>query len=97
MTDMTGISNTYSSVLRNVGNIITIILSLITTQLKTIAGVKTLKHLSPPRKRRENIGNGGWGLKKRWWRRHIEYHLSPSIEKGYSRKSGPNLYCYPGW
>ena len=72
---MTGISNTYSSVLRNVGNIITIILSLITTQLKTIAGVKTLKHLSPPRKRRENIGNGGWGLKKRWWRRHIKYHL----------------------
>ena len=72
---MTGISNTYSSVLRNVGNIITIILSLITTQLKTIAGVKTLKHLSPPRKRRENIGNGGWGLKKRLWRRQIEYHL----------------------
>ena len=72
---MTGISNTYSSVLRNVGNIITIILSLITTQLKTIAGVKTLKYLSPPRKRRENIGNGRWGLKKRWWRRHIEYHL----------------------
>ena len=60
---MTGISNTYSSVLRNVGNIITIILSLITTQLKTIAGVKTLKNLSPPRKRRENIGNDGWGLK----------------------------------
>ena len=28
---MTGISNTYSSVLRNVANIITIILSLITT------------------------------------------------------------------
>ena len=72
---MTGISNTYSSALRNVGNIITIILSLITTQLKTIAGVKTLKHLSPARKRCENIGNGGWGLKKRRWRHHIEYHL----------------------
>ena len=56
---MTGISNTHSSVLRNVANIATIIVSLITTQLKTISRVKTLKHLSPPRKRRENIGNGG--------------------------------------
>ena len=72
---MIGTSNPYSSALRNVGNIITIILSLITTQLKTIAVVKTLKHLSPARKRRENIGNGGWGLKKRRWRHHIEYHL----------------------
>ena len=72
---MTGISNTYSSVLRNVGNIITIILSLITTQLKTIAGVKTFKHQSTPRKRSENIGNVGRGLKKRRWRHHIDYHL----------------------
>ena len=61
---MTGLSNTYSSVLRNVANIVTIILSLITTQLTTITRVKTLKHQSPSRKRRENIGNGGWGLKK---------------------------------
>ena len=37
---MTGISNTYSSVIRNVANIVTIILSLIATQLKTIARVK---------------------------------------------------------
>ena len=72
---MTGISNAYSSVLRNVANIVTIILSLITTQLTTITHVKTLKHQSPQRKRRENIGNGGWGLKMRRWRRHIEYHL----------------------
>ena len=72
---MTGISNAYSSVLRNVANNVTIILSLITTHLTTITGVKTLKHQSPPRKRRENIGNGGWGLKKRRWHRHIEYHL----------------------
>ena len=72
---MTGISNVYSSVLRNVANIVTIILRLITTQLTTITRVTTLKHQSPPRKRRENIGNGGWGLKKRRWRRHIEYHL----------------------
>ena len=61
---MTGISNTYSSALRNVAHIVTINVSLITTQLKTIARVKTLKHSSPPRKRHENIGNGGWALKK---------------------------------
>ena len=72
---MTGISNTYSSVLRNVANIVTIIISLITTQLTTITRVKTLKHQSPPRKHHGNIGNGGWGLNKRQWRRHIEYHL----------------------
>ena len=72
---MTGSSNTYSSVLRNVANSLTIILSLITTRLKTIARVKTLKHLSTPRKRCENIGTVGWGLKKRRWRRCIEYHL----------------------
>ena len=72
---MTGLSNTYSSVLRNAANIVTIIVSLITTQLTMITRFKTLKHQSPPRKRCENIGNGGWGLKKRRWRRHIEYHL----------------------
>ena len=32
--------------------------------------------MSPPRKRREDIGNGGWGLKKRRWRRYIEYLLN---------------------
>ena len=72
---MTGIANTYGSVLRNVANIVTIIVRLITTQLKMIARVKTLKHLSPPHKRRENLGNGEWGLQKRRWRRYIEYHL----------------------
>ena len=45
---MTGTSNTYSSVLRNVANVATIILRVIATQLKTIAHVKTLKHQSPP-------------------------------------------------
>ena len=36
-----------------------------------------LKHLkkSTQVKRHRNIGNGGWGLKKRRWRRYIEYHL----------------------
>ena len=53
---MTGTSNVYSSVLRNVANIATITLSLITTQLTTITRIITLKHQSPPRKRRENIG-----------------------------------------
>ena len=72
---MTGISNAYSSNLRNVANILTIIFSIITIQLTTITRVKTLKHQSPQRKRRENIGTGGWGLKKRRWRRHIENHL----------------------
>ena len=61
---MTETSNAYSFVLRNVANIATITLSLITTQFATITRVKTLKHQNPPRKRRENIGNGGWGLKK---------------------------------
>ena len=73
---MAGTSNTYSSVLRNVANIATIILlSVITTHLKTISHVKTLKHQSPYEKRHKNIGNGGLGLKKRRWRRYIEYHL----------------------
>ena len=72
---MTGTSNEYSSALRNVANIATITLSLITTHVKTISRVKTLKHQSPHVKRYRNIGNGGWGLKKRRWRRHIEYHL----------------------
>ena len=72
---MTGTSNTYSSVLRNVANIAKITLSVITTYAKTIARVKILKHQSPRVKRHRNIGNGGWGLKKRRWRRHIEYHL----------------------
>ena len=71
---MIGTSNPYSSVLRNVANIATITLSLITTHVKTISRVKTLKH-SPHVKRFRNIGNGGWGLKKRRWRRYIEYHL----------------------
>ena len=53
---MTGISNTYSSVLKNAANIVTIILSILTTQLTTITRIITLKHQSPPRKRRENIG-----------------------------------------
>ena len=61
---MTGTSNAYSSVLRNVANIATITLSLITTHVKTISRVKTLKHQSPHVKRYRNIGNGGWGLKK---------------------------------
>ena len=60
---MTGTSNAYSSVLRNVANIATITLSLITTHVKTISRVKTLKHQSPHVKRYRNIGNGGWGLK----------------------------------
>ena len=97
---MTGISNTYSSVLRNVGNIIKLILSLMTTQLKTIAGVKTLKHLSPPRKRHRNIGNGGWGLKKRRWRRYIEYHLFFRPERGAGcREEFLTLFGVPpdGW
>ena len=72
---MTGTSNTCSSVLRNVANILTIIFSIITTHLKTISRVKTLKHQSHHVKRHKNIGNGGWGLKKRRWRRYIEYHL----------------------
>ena len=73
---MAGTSNTYSSVLRNVANIATIILlSVITTHLKTISHVKTLKHQSTYEKRHKNIGNGGLGLKKRRWRRYIEYHL----------------------
>ena len=72
---MTGTSNAYSSVLRNVANIATITLSLITIHVKTILLVKTLKHPSPHVKRHRNIGNGGWGLKKRGWRRYIEYHL----------------------
>ena len=72
---MTGTSNPYSSVLRNVANIATITLSLITTHVKTISLVKTLRHPSPLVKRHRNIGNGGWGLKKRRWRRYIEYHL----------------------
>ena len=60
---MTGTSNTYSSVLRNVANIAKITLSVITTYAKTIARVKILKHQSPRVKRHRNIGNGGWGLK----------------------------------
>ena len=48
---MTGTSNAYSSVLRNVANIATITLSLITTHVKTISRVKTLKHQSPHVKR----------------------------------------------
>ena len=65
----------YSSVFRNVANIATIILIVITTHIKTFARVKTLKHQSLQVKRHRNIGNGGWGLKKRRWRRYIEYHL----------------------
>ena len=61
---MTGTSNAYSSVLRNVANIATITLSLITIHVRTILHVKTLKHQSPRVKRHRNIGNGGWGLKK---------------------------------
>ena len=61
---MTGTSNAYIFVLRNVANIATIILSQITTHLKTISRVKTLKHESSHVKRHRNIGNGGWGLKK---------------------------------
>ena len=72
---MTGTSNAYSYVLRNVANIATTILSVITTHVKTISRVKTLKHQSLHVKRHRNIGNGVWGLKKRRWRRYIEYHL----------------------
>ena len=72
---MTGTSNAYSSVLINVANIATITLSQITTHVKTISRVKTLTHPSLHAKRHRNIGNGGWGLKKRLWRRYIEYHL----------------------
>ena len=61
---MTGTSNAYSSVFRNVANIATITLSIITTHVTTISLVKTLKHQSPHVKRHRNIGNGGWGLKK---------------------------------
>ena len=61
---MAGTSNAYSSVLRNVANIATIILSLKNTHVKTIPLVKTLKHPSHHVKRHRNIGNGGWGLKK---------------------------------
>ena len=66
-------------VLRNVANIATIILSVKTTHVKTFARVKTLKHQSPKVKRHRNIGNGGWGLKKRRWRRYIEYHLFNAV------------------
>ena len=62
---MTGTSNAYSSVLRNLANIAKNTLSLITTYVRTISCVKTLKHQSPRVKRHMNIGNGGWGLKKR--------------------------------
>ena len=72
---MTGTTITYSPVLINVANITKIILSVITTHVKTFALVKTLKHQSPQVKRHRNIGNDGWGLKKRRWRRYIEYHL----------------------
>ena len=72
---MTGTSNTSSSVLRNVANIATITISVITTHVKTVSRVKTLKHQCPRVKRHRNIGNGWWGLKKRRWRRYIEYHL----------------------
>ena len=58
---MTGTSNTYSSVLRNVANIAINILNVITTHLKTISSVKTLKYQSPHVKGRKNIGTGGWG------------------------------------
>ena len=58
---MTGTSNAYSSVLRNVANIATITLSLITIHVRTILHVKTLKHQSPRVKRHRNIGNGGQG------------------------------------
>ena len=61
---MIGTSNPYSSVLRNVANIATITLSLITTHVKTMSRVKTLKHQIPHVKHYRNIGNGGWGLKK---------------------------------
>ena len=40
---MTGLSKTYSSVLKNVANMVRIIVSLI-----TITRFKTLKHQSPP-------------------------------------------------
>ena len=59
-----GTSNAYSSVLRNVANIATITLSLITTHVRTISRVKTLKHQTPRVKRHRNIGNDEWGLKK---------------------------------
>ena len=55
-------------------SVATITLSLITTHVKTLSRVKTLKQ-SPHVKRHRSIGNGGWGLKKRRWRRYIEYHL----------------------
>ena len=55
---MTGTSNAYSSVLRNVANIATVTLSLITTHVRTILRVKTLKHQSLRVKRHRNIGNG---------------------------------------
>ena len=61
---MTGTSNAYSSVLRNVANIATITLSLITTHVKTISRVKTLKHQSPHVKRYRNIGNHEEGIKE---------------------------------
>ena len=48
---MTGTTFSYSSVLRNVANIATIILSVKTTHVKTFARVKTLKHPSPKVKR----------------------------------------------
>ena len=44
---MTGTTITYSPVLINVANITKIILSVITTHVKTFARVKTLKHQSP--------------------------------------------------
>ena len=72
---MTGTSNAYIFVLKNVANIATIILSQITTHLKTISRVKTLKHESSHVKRHRNIGNGGWGLKKATVAPYIEYHL----------------------
>ena len=68
---MTGTSNTYTSVLRNVANIAKIILTVITTHVKTISRVETLKHQSPHVKRHRNIGNGGRGLKWRRWRLYI--------------------------
>ena len=52
-----GISNAYSSVLRNVANIAKITLNLITTHVKPISLVKTLKHQSPHVKRYRNILN----------------------------------------
>ena len=41
------------------------ILRVITTQLKTSARVKTLKHQSPHVKRHRNIANGELGLAKK--------------------------------